>query len=91
MTDDEQRPTQQAVWIRWIDSVGQESWTGRADAASIHVSEFFHVGFIVFENERQLTLSPTTFVNGNDAVAPFHSPLAIPKQAIIARGEVAFT
>lgn len=77
-----------AVWVKWVDSNGQDGWTGRADASSLRVAEFLHVGFVLHEDEIQITLSPTTYTNGHDPVCPYHSPIAIPKIAILARGEV---
>jgi len=79
---------QQAIWVKWVDSVGQDGWTGRADALGLHVMEFLHIGFLIFEDEKQITLSPTIFTDGKDASCPYHSPIAIPKVAILERGSV---
>src|SRR5437667_8396403 len=77
-----------AIWVRWLDSAGESGWVGRADGLSQRVVEVYHLGFLIQEDDRQITLSPTTYVDGGDATCPYHSPVAIPKIAILARGSV---
>ena len=81
-------PQQQVVWVKWVDSASENGWVGRADALSQRVVEIYQIGFLIAEDERQITLSATTYVDGGDATCPYHSPVAIPKIAILERGEV---
>src|SRR5437667_12144136 len=81
-------PQQQVIWVKWVDSASENGWVGRADALSQRVVEIYQVGFLIQEDERQITLSATTYVDGGDATCPYHSPVAIPKIAILERGEV---
>ena len=80
-----------AIWVRWLDSSGEQGWVGRADGLSQRVVEIYHIGFLLQEDERQITLSPTTYVDGGDATCPYHSPVAIPKVSIIERGDISLT
>src|SRR5437667_5128633 len=77
-----------AIWVRWLDSAGESGWVGRGDGLSQRVVEVYHLGFLIQDDERQITLSPTTYVDGGDATCPYHSPVAIPKVAILERGEI---
>ena len=74
--------------MKWVDSASENGWVGRADALSQRVVEIYQIGFLIQEDERQITLSATTYVDGGDATCPYHSPVAIPKIAILERGEV---
>jgi len=76
------------VWVKWVDSTGQDGWTGRADAQALRCAEFLHVGFVIYEDDLQVTLSPTTYINGHVPITPYHSPISIPKVAIKARGDI---
>jgi hypothetical protein len=55
---------------------------------SLQVTEVLHIGFVIQESDKQITLSPTTFVDGGSATCPYHSPVVIPKVAILERGAV---
>jgi hypothetical protein len=74
------------VWIRWIDANSWHGWNSDSDIKDFGVFEGVVIGFLLRENDREVILSRTYVELDNQA--PYSCPIAIPKPAIVARGDL---
>lgn len=76
-----------AIWVKWIDSCGQEGWTSQSDVDDLHPAHIMQIGYLLREDDDCIVLSPTA-KDGGAHTTPYHAPIAIPKVAILERGHV---
>lgn len=72
--------------VTWLDSAGPDAWTSLLDAVEEPVSLIVSVGFVIFENDVQLTLCGG--IDGKHSerhLDMVHKVICIPKVAITAR------
>ena len=72
--------------VTWVDSAGPDSWTSTLDAVAERVSVITSVGFVIFEDEEQLTLCGGIDSKHSDRhLEMVHKVICIPKVAIRSR------
>ncbi len=70
------------VWIEWVDSTYQHGWGDSVPGVSVIKT----LGFVIHETSDYITIS-AHWDEGNDN---HHSPMSIPKAAIVDIWEVTF-